>query len=95
MTTPVSQRRSPRLALPQYNRSNSAIFVWNDAVYEMLADVMEAPKKWVSKSFMEERSKPDYVNPHEYYVGVAHPETGETITIYKKLMQIPVLKHIW
>ena len=43
--TAVSPRRSLRLTLPQYNRSNSAIFVWNDAVCKMLAHAMEAPKE--------------------------------------------------
>ena len=50
----------------------------------MLAHAMEAPKKWVPKRFMEERSKPNHVNPQEYFDGVTHPETGETITSYKK-----------
>ena len=92
---PAPLRRSRRLALPPYNRSNSAILVKTDAVYEMLAHAMETPKTWVPKSFMEERSKPNYVNPQEYCAVVTHPETGETITSYKKLMQIPALKHIW
>ena len=56
---------------------------------------MEAPKQWVSKSFMKERSKSEYVNPQEYCMGVTHPETSETITSYKKRMQIPALKLIW
>ena len=71
------------------------MFVEADAINEMLAHAMEAPKHWVPKTFMEERSKPNYVNPQEYCAGVTHPETGETITSYKKWMQIPSLKHVW
>ena len=44
---------------------------------------------------MEERSNGDYVDPQEFCAGVTHPETGETITSYKKLMQIPALKYVW
>ena len=60
------------------------MFVEADAINEMLAHAMEAPKHWVPGKFMEERSKPDYV-----------AETDETITSYQKLMQIPELKHVW
>ena len=60
------------------------MFVKADAMNEMLAHTMEAPKHWVPVKFMEERSKPDYVDPQEYFAGVTHPETGETITGYKK-----------
>ena len=41
---PAPPQRSRRLALPQYNRANSAILFRNDVVYEMLAHAMEAPK---------------------------------------------------
>ena len=61
----------------------------------MLAHAMEAPKAQMPETFREERSKPDYVNPKEYCAGVTHPETGETITSYQQLMQIPALKHVW
>ena len=44
---------------------------------------------------MEQRSKPEYVDPQEYCAGVTHPETGETISSYRKLMQIPELKQEW
>ena len=60
----------------------------------MLAHAMEAPKEWVPKKFIEERSKRNHVNPQEYCPGVTHPETGETVISYTKLMQIPALKHI-
>ena len=44
---------------------------------------------------MEERRKPDHVDPQEYCAGVTHPETGKTITSYRKWMQTPALKHVW
>ena len=53
------------------------------------------PNTGCPKKFLEERSKPDYVDPQEYCAGVTHPKTGETITSYKKKMQIPALKHVW
>ena len=56
---------------------------------------MEAPKYRVTEKFTEERNKPDYVDPQEFCAGVTHPETSETITSYKTLMQIPSLKHVW
>ena len=71
------------------------MFVEADAISEMLAHTMGAPKHWVPEKFMEERSKPDYVDPQEYCAGVTHTETGERITNYRKLMQIPALKHVW
>ena len=71
------------------------MFVQADATNEMLAHVMEGPKHWVPRNFMEERSKPDCIDPQEFCAGVTHPETGETITSYKKSMQIPALKHVW
>ena len=46
---PVPPRRLPRLALPEYNRSNSANFARNNPVYEMLAHTMEAPKNGCPK----------------------------------------------
>ena len=93
--SPAPPQHSRQLALPQFSRPNSAIFVKSDAIYEMLAHAMEAPKRWVPEKFTEERSKPEYVNPQEYCTDVTHPKTGETITSYKILMQIPALMHVW
>ena len=36
------------------------MFVQADAINEMLAYAMEAPKQWVPKKFMDERSKPEH-----------------------------------
>ena len=71
------------------------MFVQADAINEMLAHAMEAPKHWVPEKFMEEQNKPEHVNQQEFCAGVTHPDTGETITSYQKLMQIPALKHVW
>ena len=71
------------------------MFVEADAINEMLAHAMEAPKHWVPGKFMEERNKPDHVDPQEFCAGVTHPETGETISSYKKFTQILALKHVW
>jgi len=35
------------------------------------------------------------IDLQEFCGGVRHPDTGETITSYKKLLQIPLLRHIW
>ena len=83
---PALPQHSMRRALPQFSRPNTAMFVKADAMNEILAHAMEAPKQWVPEKFMEERSKPDYVDPQEYCAGVTHPETGERITSYRKLM---------
>ena len=71
------------------------MFVQADAVNEMLAHAMEAPKHWVPEVFMEDQKNPDYINQQEFCAGVTHPDTGETVTSYKKTMQIPALKHVW
>ena len=91
---PATPRRSPRNALPQFNRPNAPMFVQADAINEMLTHAMESPKHWVPKKFMEERSKPKHVDQQEFCVGVTHPDTGKTITSYQELMQIPVLEHV-
>ena len=44
---------------------------------------------------MKDRNNPDHIDQQEFCAGVTHPDTGETITSYKKLMQIPALKHVW
>ena len=71
------------------------MFVQADAVKETLAHAMEAPKHWVSEKFMKDQANPDHIDQQEFYTVVTHPDTGETNTSYKKLMQIPALKHVW
>ena len=71
------------------------MYVQADAVNKMLAHAMEAPKHWVSEKLMKDQSNPEHVDQQEYCAGFTHPDTGETITSYKKLMQILALKHIW
>ena len=71
------------------------MFIQADAVNEMLAHDMEAPKHWVPDKFMKDQSNPDHIDQQEFCAGVTQPDTGETITSYKKEMQIPALKHVW
>ena len=71
------------------------MFVQADAINEMLAYAMDVPKHWVPEKFTEERNKPDHVDQQEFWAGLTHPDTGEMITSYRKLMQIPALKHVW
>ena len=93
---PCEPRRSPRIALPWYNRANSVMFVNQDAVYEMLALAMEQPKEWVLRNLQAQcnnhTEEPDL---QDFCGGVTHPPTGETITHYKKLLKIPELKETW
>ena len=67
---PATPRRSPRNALPQFKRPNAPMFVQADAINEMLAHAMEAPKHWVPEKFMEERSKPEHIDQQEFCAGV-------------------------
>ena len=41
---PAPPRRSPRSALPRFNRANAAIFCKQEALYEFIAHALEAPK---------------------------------------------------
>ena len=81
--------------MPQFNRPNTPMFVQTDAINEMLAHIMEALKHWVPEEIIKERSKPDYVDPQEFSAGVTHPDTGKTITSFRKLMKMPALKYVW
>ena len=80
--------------MPQFSRPNTPMFVQADAMNEMLAHAMEAPKHWVPEKFMKDRANPDHIDQQEFCAGVPHPDTGKTISSYKKLMQIPAPKHV-
>ena len=93
---PCEPRRLPRIALPSYNRTNSAMFVNRDAVYEMLAHAMEQPKQWGPRNLQAQRNNPtEEPDLQDFCGGVTPPTTGKTITHYKKLLKIPELKETW
>ena len=85
---PAPPRRPPRTSLPQFQRANAAIFANQEAIYEVLAHVMEAPNIFTpdclkaAKLSLNEGN----IDLQEFCGGVTHPETGKTITSYKKLI---------
>ena len=52
----------------------------------MLAHAMEESKHWVPEKFMEDQSNPNHIDQQTFCTGVTHPDTGEMITGYKKLI---------
>ena len=95
--TPAPPRRSPR-NLPRFQRANAAIFCAQEALYEWLAHAMETPKIFSpNKLTPATLSATDNgsIDLQEFCGGVTHPDTGETITSYRKLMKIPSLRKIW
>lgn len=87
---PAPPRRSPRINLPSYNRANAAIFVCQEALYEYLAHALEAPKIFTPDSLKAATlNVPDgNIDLQEFCGGVSHPDTGENITSYRKLLKI-------
>ena len=53
------------------------------------------PNTGYQKKFRRNQSNPNHVYQQEFCAGFTHPDTGETITSYKKLIQILALKHVW
>ncbi len=94
---PAPPRRSPRSALPRFNRANAAIFCKQEALYEFIAHALEAPKIFTPHSLEAATlSVPEgSIDLQEFCGGVTHPDTGETITSYRKLLKIPSLREIW
>lgn len=101
MTMPIKPppppRRSTRTKLPHFNRSNAAIFAAQEALYQILAHAMEAPKLFTPRSLETATLtvNENNIDLQNFCGGVTHPTTGETITSYRKLLKIPSLRDIW